>query len=664
MLLEIRDGNVSRNGEEILSHFDFTIRGTEKAAIVGRNGAGKTTLLDVLTGAASLDVNPKNPDSGMRTDRKLTIEMLSQQAVQHPERTVEETILGSAGLLPGEEHNRQSPENPEDAADTGYSALYSKERFDYEQRYDRMLTELGLSLEVKGKALGSFSGGEQTKIMLIGLLLAEPDILILDEPTNHLDLASTEWLENYLRRYPKAVIVVSHDRYFIDKMADVVWEVSHGKLTRYTGNYTQYRQQKTERIRKQAKEYEAQQAEIARLDALIEKFRHKPRKAAFARSRVKIIERMDRIPAPERDDAVIHTGDILPEKRGSRVVLECEHLQIGYGDAPVRMIDLRLIRGRKLGVFGPNGSGKSTFLKTITGQIPLVKGKLRIGENIEIGYYDQMTARLRSEKNVFDWFHDQFPSMQGKDVRTYLAGYLFTGADLGKKVTSLSGGEKARLALAAILERRPNLLVLDEPTNNMDIPAKETLESIFRDYKGTILFVSHDRYFLSHVADSLLLFEASGDDPGHKKEQGDPDNRDKVPAAVYYPFGYEHYAERKQRIAEGTEVSIERSAEDQRLIDGLRSVPKASHLPRELSTAAAAADWEFNLNREAREQAEAAFRAADEDAKVIPDQENDYLLWLETEEQRQEKREKTRAAWTKECIAWYDLWLEEHPQSG
>lgn len=612
MLLEIRDGSVSRNGQPVLSHFDFYIKGTEKAAIVGRNGAGKTTLVDVLTGEAELEEDPGNPASGIHYARKITVAKLGQQAVTHPEWTAEE-------------------------------ALYAGKDAEGRLSCDRLFTGFGFSLEEKTKKIGAFSGGEQTKIMLISTLVAEPDILILDEPTNHLDLETTEWLEEYLCHYPKAVVVVSHDRYFLDRFAEVVFDVTGGSVVRYTGNYTQFREEKTERERRQRKVYAAQQAEVERLDALIEKFRHRPRKAAFARSRATILKRMEKIPAPEADDAVIHTGDILPAKRGSRVVLECEHLQIGYGDAPVQEIDLRLLRGRKVGIFGPNGSGKTTFLKTITGQIPPLKGKLQIGENIETGYYDQLTGQLRSEKNVFDWFHDRFPLMTGKEVRAYLAGYLFSGADLGKKVSSLSGGEKARLSLAAILGERPNCLVLDEPTNNMDIPAKETLESIFRDYQGTMLFVSHDRYFLGRVADSLLLFGE-----GEK--------------AVYYPFGYEHYAERKRRLQEDGEPSPARSAEDQRLIESLRAVPKGSCLPRALSTRAAQEDWEFGLNREAREKAEQEFRMADQACSQTPETEEEWGTWSDpaAAEKREALREEKRKAWTETCLSWYDLWLEDH----
>ncbi len=653
MLLEIRDGTVSLKGEVILSQLQFEIKGTEKLAIVGRNGAGKTTLLEVIAGERDLDRDEKNPQAGLYRSRQFRVGMLRQQAVTDPEKTVEETILDLAGVKPIDASSSQEVLQAEGTAknhdDSGnlpavqVAEVYSKERYEFEQRFNRMFTELGLPLSDKKKKLGDFSGGEQTKIMLIGLLLSEPEVLILDEPTNHLDVSTCEWLEDQVRRYPKAVVMVSHDRYFIDHTVDVVWEVSRGKAHRYPGNYTHYREQKAAAAAKQRKAYEAQQKEIERLDALIEKFKHKPRKAAFAKSREKILERMERIDAPERDDAVIHTGDILPARAGSKNVLECKDLQIGY-DKPARIFSARIRRGQKIGIFGPNGTGKSTFLRTVVSQVRPLKGTIRVGENVDIAYFDQMTANITSEQNIFDWFHDQFPAMRGEDVRSYLAGFLFRGNDLGKKVRVLSGGEKARLVLAKLLQTQPNFLVLDEPTNNMDIPAMETLESILRDYKGTILFVSHDRYFLSRVADALYIFE--------------PDTTQ----VQYYPFGYEHYAERKRRVEAGEDADLARSAEEQRLIEGLRSVPKRDKRERELTTGEAQVDWEFSLNRRVREEAKTTFALMDEraaaEAEYIPETEEEYWAMQDAREKDREKAEEARDDWTKACLDWYDIFLE------
>ena len=617
MLYEIRDGSVSQQGEPVLSHFDFWIRGTEKIAIVGRNGAGKSTLLEAIAGEKEIEINRKNPASGVFRSRAFTVGVLRQQACQNPDETVEDCILKGVKALWRE---KELPaETVEDAAES--AGLYSRERYDFEQRYDRIFTGFGFSLEDKKKKLGTFSGGEQTKICLIRLLLEEPDVLVLDEPTNHLDLAAVEWLETYLRAYPKAVVCVSHDRYFLDQTAEVVWEVSGGHLTRYTGGYTAYRMEKQKRAAKATKAYEEQQAEIARLNDLIRKFRGKPRKASFARSRAKILERMDRMEKPDADEAVIHTGAILPARPGSRWVVECEDLKIGY-DHPIRELSLRIRRGQKIGIIGQNGTGKSTFLKTVAGLLPPMTGKCKIGENVDLAYFDQMTARFTSDKTVIDWFHDQFPAMEMGETRRVLAGFLFRGEDCGKPVAGLSGGEKARLMLAAILERRPNFLVMDEPTNNMDIPAKETLESIFRSFQGTILFVSHDRYFLSQVAEALLVFE-----PETEK-------------VLYYPGNYRHYKERKDRVQAGEDTDLLRTAEEQRLIEGLRSVPKGERgMLRRISDAEQEFDWRFAVNRTGREAAEQAFAVALERAEDAD-------------------AERARDNWTRTLLDWYDIWLD------
>ena len=569
--------------------------------------------------------------------------------------------------------------------------------------------------EDKQKKLGAFSGGEQIKIALIRLLLAEPDVLVLDEPTNHLDLAAVEWLEQYLREYRKAVVMVSHDRYFIDQVADVVWEVTHGRVVRYPGNYTQYRAAKAAKYKRQLAAWRRQQEEIARQDELIEKFRHKPKKAKFARSRKKMLERMTRIEKPDMDDAVIHTGEILPARPGSKWVLECEHLKIGYEKSqPVKELSFRLRRGQKVGIIGPNGTGKSTFLKTVAGLLQPLAGKVSLGAHIDLAYFDQMTAgkvleetaaagstgielptdtaefsgadaaasgsparvssKMPERLNVIEYFHSRFPSLTGKEVRTILAGFLFTGRDLGTPVDSLSGGEKSRLVLATLLQSRPNFLVLDEPTNNMDIPAKETLESLFREYKGTILFVSHDRYFLSEVADALLIFE-QGDQP-----------------VMYHPFGYRHYEERRRREMNG-DPAVTRTAEDERLIADLRAVPKGeSHRLREIPTEEAALDWRFHLCRMEIDQAEERVQQEEEalgemmepawntEVSYAEDSDNiepDITLndvhptiaeYLETPSSEKDPRilaqqkrlEDANQKLTETLLVWYDLWLETH----
>lgn len=634
MLLEISDGTVSRGGHTVLKNFDFYIKGRERIAIVGRNGAGKTTLLELLAGELRLDRDDKTRGAGLLMSRDLTVRFLSQEMALPLDMSLDEYVLSTF--------------REED--------LHSKERYAYDASFNRILTGFGLEIRDRKKMLKEFSGGEQKKIAMIRLLLEEPDILLLDEPTNHLDFQTVEWLEDYLLDYPKTVVMVSHDRFFIDRTAEVIWEISNGRLTRYVGSYTSYRKEKRENAKRQWKAYEAQEEEIKRLSDLVQRFKHKPTKASFARSRLKMIERMERIEKPESEEAYIHSSKIEPDQLGAKWPYQCEELRIGYGEEAIRTITLRLRRGQKLGVIGPNGSGKSTFLKTVAGIIPALKGKGSLGNHIDLAYFDQMSGELDSELSVFEYYHDAFPSLREKEVRTQLASYLFRGDALGKCVASLSGGEKARLALAVLLSRKPNFLILDEPTNNMDIPAKETMESIFRMYSGTILMVSHDRYFLSEVCDSLLIFEEDKED------------------ASFYPFSYRHYVDRLKQGDGEVAHSLMRSMEEQKLIEGLKAVPKAERFRlREYSTDEANRDWRYEQNRERRHAAEEKLLQVELETEAEKETRKDAYMslddWLYGDDaepsmgeagQREEQR-RAEAELTKELIDWYDIWLETHP---
>ncbi|MBS5300948.1 MAG: ABC-F family ATP-binding cassette domain-containing protein [Clostridiaceae bacterium] len=586
MLYQITDGTVSAGGHVILSHVDFEIKGNEKIALVGRNGAGKTTLLKLIAGELSLDRDDRRQGAGVTSSRRLTVGMLKQQAFSDREQTVEEILLAACP----------------------FRDTFARERFEYEQEYDRIFTGFGFARADKHKKIGDFSGGEQTKIALIRLLLEKPDILLLDEPTNHLDIATIQWLEQYLKRYEHAVVLVSHDRFFLDQVAETVVEVSDGKLTRYAGNYSQYREEKQKRIERQRKAWERQQKEADRLNGVIERFRHKPTKASFARAKKKQLERMERVEKPVEDDVHLFTGNIEPLIPGSKWVFEAEHLKIGY-DRALLEITLRIRRGQKMGILGPNGAGKSTFLKTVAGLLQpfqekdkSVERRCVLGNNITIGYFDQHSAEIQSEKSVAEHFHDLFPSMTEKEVRNILGMYLFPGKLASRRVSDLSGGEKARLVLAELLQSRPNFLVLDEPTNHMDVQAKETLESAFQAYTGTILFVSHDRYFIRQVAQSVLIFEDGG--------------------PMYYPFGYEHYLEKKQKADEyGEELSAQVKAEDAALLAGMRAVPKAErHRLKEFSVEEAYADWKLRLVQEKLEPEELEYGRLEEEYQGLLDE--------------------------------------------
>ena len=586
MLYQITDGTVSAGGHVILSHVDFEIKGNEKIALVGRNGAGKTTLLKLIAGELSLDRDDRRQGAGVTSSRRLTVGMLKQQAFSDREQTVEEILLAACP----------------------FRDTFARERFEYEQEYDRIFTGFGFARADKHKKIGDFSGGEQTKIALIRLLLEKPDILLLDEPTNHLDIATIQWLEQYLKRYEHAVVLVSHDRFFLDQVAETVVEVSDGKLTRYAGNYSQYREEKQKRIERQRKAWERQQKEADRLNGVIERFRHKPTKASFARAKKKQLERMERVEKPVEDDVHLFTGNIEPLIPGSKWVFEAEHLKIGY-DRALLEITLRIRRGQKMGILGPNGAGKSTFLKTVAGLLQpfqekdkSVERRCVLGNNITIGYFDQHSAEIQSEKSVAEHFHDLFPSMTEKEVRNILGMYLFPGKLASRRVSDLSGGEKARLVLAELLQSRPNFLVLDEPTKHMDVQAKETLESAFQAYTGTILFVSHDRYFIRQVAQSVLIFEDGG--------------------PMYYPFGYEHYLEKKQKADEyGEELSAQVKAEDAALLAGMRAVPKAErHRLKEFSVEEAYADWKLRLVQEKLEPEELEYGRLEEEYQGLLDE--------------------------------------------
>lgn len=636
MLYQITDGTVSAGGHVILSHVNFEIKGNEKIALVGRNGAGKTTLLKLIAGELSLDRDDRRQGAGVTSSRRLTVGMLKQQAFSDREQTVAEILLAACP----------------------FRDTFARERFEYEQEYDRIFTGFGFARADKHKKIGDFSGGEQTKIALIRLLLEKPDILLLDEPTNHLDIATIQWLEQYLKRYEHAVVLVSHDRFFLDRVAEAVVEVSDGKLTRYAGNYSEYRAEKRKRIERQQKAWERQKEEEDRLNGVIERFRHKPTKASFARAKKKQLERMERVEKPAEDDVHLFTGNIEPLIPGSKWVFEAEHLKIGY-DRPLLEITLRIRRGQKLGILGANGAGKSTFLKTVAGLLQPFQEKDRsverrcvLGNNITIGYFDQHSAEIQSDKSVAEHFHDLFPALTEKEVRNILGMYLFTGKLASRRVSDLSGGEKARLVLAELLQSRPNFLVLDEPTNHMDVQAKETLESAFQAYQGTILFVSHDRYFIRQVAQSVLIFEEAG--------------------PMYYPFGYEHYLEKRQKAEEyGEELSAQVKAEDAALLEGMRTVPKAErHRLREFSTEEAYADWKLRLAYEKLEPEELEYgRLEAEYRGLLAEWKMSEAYWtLESGIPDAVAAAKARCdeafkRWHEQCMAWLGVYEEVHGET-
>lgn len=537
MLYQISNGAVAFGDDVILHSIDFEIRNTEKIAIVGRNGCGKTTLLKLISGEVEMEKLDSDESVFIAKAGNPEIGYLKQIAFDDPDVTLEQEVRKCFVKMDERkaELARAAAELEHDYSDekvARYTAMEEAFKDDggyyYEKEYEVMIRKFGFSDDERKKPIRDFSGGQQTKIAFIKLLLSKPDILLLDEPTNHLDVTTIEWLEGYLKSYPKAVVVVSHDRMFLDNVVDVVYEIEYGTARRYPGNYTNFIARKKENYDKQMKDHIAQQKEIERLQRMVTRFKGKPTKTAMAQSKQKAIDRMVIIEAPDKYDNKTFHANFQPEKETGNDVLYTSELAIGY-DHPLSVVSLDLKRGEKLGILGGNGLGKSTFLKTIVGKIPALSGEYRFGTNVQIGYFDQQMAMYTSNKTVLDDFWDEYPNLTETEARNALGAFLFSGDDVFKNVNMLSGGEKVRLALCKILKTRPNVLVLDEPTNHMDIVGKETLESMLKDYKGTLIFVSHDRYFVKKVATQLLVFEDG--------------------TTNLYQFGYEQYQEKLDREA-------------------------------------------------------------------------------------------------------------------
>ena len=514
----IINGAVEFGAETILEEVNFEIKGKDKIAIVGRNGAGKSTLLKAIINNDMFSEGIGDEKFSIYKEGTPVIGYLKQIEFEDDSITMLDEILKVYKPIIDLENKIQKlvekmqTDKSEEIA-TEYSKAMDRYEFldgyTYKKEYETVINKFGFSADDKLKKISEFSGGQRTKIAFMKLLLSKPDILLLDEPTNHLDVSTIEWLEGYLRNYPRAVVIVSHDRMFLDKIVNKVYEIEYGAITKYTGNYADFERQKKVNYEKQLKDYEYQQAEIKRLMRVVERFRYKASKAKMAQAKLKQIEHMVKVKEPSKYDLTTFKTNFALEKESGRDVLHVKDLEIGY-DSPIQKISFDLYRGQKLGIIGENGIGKSTLLKTIVGTIEKLGGEFEFGHNVQVGYFDQQMALLDSEKTVFDDFATEFPSLTTTEIRNSLAAFMFYGEDVFKKISMLSGGEKVRLELAKILKKGPNLLILDEPTNHMDIVGKESLERLLEEYKGTILVVSHDRFFINKVTDSLLVFSKQG----------------------------------------------------------------------------------------------------------------------------------------------------------
>ena len=543
MNYKIVNGSVSYGADTILEEINFEIKNKEKIAIVGRNGSGKSTLLKAIIDNELLSEGIGTEKFNIYKEGKPTIGYLKQIDFEDDSITMLDEILKVYKEIISVENKLEElvikmQENSSEELAKEYSRLQERyellDGYTYKKEYETAINKFGFSKDDTLKKISEFSGGQRTKIAFIKLLLSKPDILFLDEPTNHLDIVAIEWLENYLKNYPKAVVIVSHDRMFINKIVDKIYEIEYGTMTKYSGDYEFFERQKRINYERQLKDFEFQQKEIKRLTDIADRFRYKPTKAKMALSKLKQVERMVKVEEPNKYDLKTFKTNFILNKQTGNFILKAENLGIGYNQNKIAEVNFELYKGQKLGIVGGNGTGKSTLLKTIMGMQEYIGGEIKFGHNIEIGYFDQRMAEVNSNKTIYDDFSEAFPELTVTEVRNSLGAFMFSGDDVFKEINMLSGGEKVRLALCKILKRGPNVLILDEPTNHMDIVGRETLENMLKEYKGTIIFVSHDRFFVKKIADTILAFE-----------------KDKV---YFYKYGYDEYIEKLADLHEQQEA--------------------------------------------------------------------------------------------------------------
>ncbi len=520
ILLQLNHITKSFDGEDIFNDVNFEVKSGELIGIVGRNGAGKSTLMKIIAGV-------EDYDSGHISKMKdLKLGYLTQQMTLDTEQTVFESMSQPFEyIISLEERMREETEwlaqHADDYESSEYQehiATYEKLSNDFEQRegyqyQSKIKTVLhGLSFTETDfdRPINDFSGGQKTRLSLAQMLLSEPDLLLLDEPTNHLDMETTEWLEQYLNFFNGAIVIISHDRYFLDKIVKQIYDVSLGEVRHYHGNYKQFIEQRDKYYEKRMQEYEAQQAEIKRLEDFVDKNIARASTSGMAKSRRKTLEKIEKIDMPMLDARSANIQFDFDRNTGNDV-FHIRSLEIGYDHQPITQpINLEVFKGDHIAVIGPNGIGKSTLIKTIANQQQALGGEITTGANLRIGYYDQKQAEFKSNKTILDYVWDQYPTMPEKDIRAVLGRFLFVQEEVKKVINDLSGGEKARLQLALLMLERNNVLILDEPTNHLDIDSKEMLEQALSGFEGTIIFVSHDRYFIDQLANKVFDLDTSG----------------------------------------------------------------------------------------------------------------------------------------------------------
>ncbi len=568
ILLQVNALSKLYGAETILANIKLEVQTKDRIALVGRNGAGKSTLLKIIAGELSHDsgeiIKPKDvsigylaQNTGLETSLTIWDEMLT--VFTHLQQM--ETKLRRLEQEMGKEENFSNEAIYERLlADYDQLQLDYKDQggYQYEADIRSILSGLGFPVETHQTTISTLSGGQKTRLALGKLLLTKPDLLILDEPTNHLDIETLTWLEQYLQGYPGAILIVSHDRYFLDKLVTQVYEISNKESRRFVGNYSKYLDLKSALYEQEMKRYEKQQDEIAKLEDFVQKNIARASTTKRAQSRRKQLDRMELLTRPLGDSksASFHF-DI--EKQSGNDVLQVKDATIGYDKDPIiEHVTMRLTRGDSVALVGPNGIGKSTLLKSIVNKLPLLHGDVSFGSNVSVGYYDQEQANLTSSKRVLNELWDEYPLQPEKEIRTILGNFLFTGDDVLKPVSSLSGGQKARLALAKLMMQKSNLLILDEPTNHLDLNSKEILENALIDYPGTLLFVSHDRYFINRVTTTVVELSTEG--------------------AQEYLGDYDYYVEKKNEMIERAEFEQQEQQENQTPVQKTVAPEKLNYL--------------------------------------------------------------------------------------
>ncbi|UFJ40961.1 ABC-F type ribosomal protection protein [Brevibacillus humidisoli] len=626
--------------ETILQDISLQVQTGERVGLVGANGAGKSTLMKILAGELG-------HDSGtIRKPKEVTIGYLAQDSGLESERTIweellsvfdhlrkEEQELRRLEALMGDEQVLADEKRYQQIADS-YAVLSDAFRehggYSYEASIRGVLNGLRFSEMDTNTPIHTLSGGQKTRLALGKLLLQAPDVLLLDEPTNYLDIETLSWLETYLLNYKGAILVVSHDRYFLDKLVTVIYEIERTKATRYVGNYSQFLDLKAAKMEQELQQYEKQQEEISRLEDFIARNIARASTTRRAQSRRKTLEKMDRMEKPITHSKAAQFRFDIARMSGNDVV-KAEQLSIGYPDhALASNITFAIEREERVALVGPNGIGKSTLLKTVIGQLPPLTGKIQYGSNVSTGYYDQEQEDLRDDKTVLAELWDQYPQMQEREVRTVLGNFLFSGDDVLKKIGDLSGGERARVSLAKLMLKQANFLIFDEPTNHLDILSKEVLENALFDYPGTILFVSHDRYFLNKMATRVLELSADG--------------------VTSYLGNYDYYVEKKQELAELAAEQAEAKASS-----GKTSSLAAANQPPEKSS--------YEQDKEAKRRERQRLRRLEELETAISELEESIAGWedelCQPEVYNDHKKAKARNDAIQQAKAELEMLLDE-----